>query len=542
MTKGKKNKIALVQDEEFSSFLEYLTSVKGYSEKTRISYGGDVASFLLFLSREKKSKEQVDKNLIRAYLLEQNLEKKEKSSIKRSLAALRHFYLYLYTFKGYKENPFETVSVPKKEKKLPEFLSYEEVSQLLDGNQKREDFLKDRDQALLELLFASGLRCSEIVQLKKEDIDYTLLRVKVSGKGNKDRIVPFTKICKDALLSYQHGLRERLVKKKEETTFFLNRNGNPLTERGLEYIISQAAIKTGFPLSIHPHMLRHSFATELLNNGADLRTIQELLGHTSIRTTSIYTHVNLTQLKETYERCFPKIMNAKKENQKAVIFDFNGTMFFDEEKHVLSWREFAMEKYSRFITDEEFPKYIHGFNNKAILEWLSGNKLTEDEVEKLSTEKELLYQKICMQDKEHLHLVEGLTSFLQLLKENGIKLAIATASRKPNVDWYIKTFHLLDYFEKDNIVYDDGTLSKGKPDPMIYLRAMEKLQVTPEDVVIFEDSLSGIRSAVNSHAKYVIGIRPKGEEEKIENEEGLSFVIHDYLNLPKEVLAFLSIK
>ncbi len=539
MTKEKKNKIALVQDEEFSSFLEYLVSVKGYSEKTRISYGEDVASFLLFLSKEKKSKEQVDKNVIRTYLLEQNLEKKEKSSIKRSLSALRHFYLYLYTFKNYKQNPFETVSIPKKEKKLPEYLTFEEVTQFLDGNQKRTDFLKDRDQAILELLFASGLRCSEIVSLKAEDIDFSLLRVKVNGKGNKDRIVPFTNICKEALLSYQHGLRERLIKKKEETTFFLNRNGNPLTQRGLEYIISQAAKKTAFPLSIHPHMLRHSFATELLCNGADLRTIQELLGHTSIRTTSIYTHVNLTQLKETYERCFPKIMNTKNENQKAVIFDFNGTMFFDEEKHVLSWRDFAMEKYGRFITDEEFPKYVHGFNNKAILEWLSQKELSEQEVEILSTEKELLYQKICIQDEEHLHLVEGLTSFLSLLKEKGIKLAIATASRKPNVDWYIKTFHLLDYFKKENIIYDDGTLTKGKPDPMIYLRAMEKLQVEPENVVIFEDSISGIRSAVKSRAEYVIGIRPEKDIEKIRNEEGLSFIIHDYLNLPKEVMGFL---
>lgn len=538
--KKRKNRIERIKDEEFSSFLDYLVSVKGYSDKTAISYGEDVASFLLFLAEEGKTKGQVDKDVIRTYLLDLNMKGMDKSSIKRGLSALRHFYKYLYTFRGYKDNPFETVSTPKKDKKLPDFLSYEEVCDFLDGNKKREDFLADRDQAILELLFASGLRCGEIISLRIQDIDYETKRVKVLGKGNKERIVPFTSTCRDALLSYQAILRKRLLADEKEEIFFLSSKGKRLTERGLEYIISEAGVKSGFPLKIHPHMLRHSFATELLNNGADLRTIQEFLGHSSIRTTSIYTHVSYAELKDTYERCFPKIMNNEK--KKAVIFDFNGTMFFDEEKHVLSWREFALKKYQKELRDEDFPSHIHGFSNKTILEWMSGKTLSEEEVEVLSTEKELMYQKLCLQDKEHLHLVDGLYEFLDLLKENGVILGIATASRKPNVDWYIKTFDLLRWFEKENIIYDDGTLTRGKPDPMIYLRAYERLGVRNEDTIIFEDSFSGIKSAYESHPHMVIGIRPKEDLHLIEDRKELSYVVSDYRHIDDEILSFLNVK
>ncbi len=538
--KKKKSRIERVQDEEFSSFLDYLVSVRGYSEKTAISYGEDVAAFLIFLSEQGKTKGQVDKDVIRTYLLELNLKKMDKSSIKRTLSSLRHFYRYLYTFKGYVGNPFETVSTPKKDKKLPGFLSYDEICDFLDGNLKRTDFLASRDQAILELLFASGLRCAEIISLDVSDIDCDVRRVKVRGKGNKERIVPFSMTCLEALRSYQTILRERIVADKNENAFFLNARGKRMTERGLEYIVSEAALKSGFPLKIHPHMLRHSFATELLNNGADLRTIQEFLGHSSIRTTSIYTHVSYAELKDTYERCFPKIMNQEK--KKAVIFDFNGTMFFDEDKHVVSWREFAMEKYGLEIKDEDFPCHIHGFNNKAILEWMSGKKLSEEEVEILSTEKELMYQKLCEHDRKNLHLVSGLTEFLDLLKKNGIVLGIATASRKPNVDWYIRTFGLLDWFDEKNIIYDDGTLTKGKPDPMIYLRAYERLGVKKEDTIIFEDSISGIESASKSNPHMVIGIRPMEDLHLIEDKEELAFAISDYQDIPEQVMSFLGLK
>lgn len=536
----KENRISKIKDEEFSSFLDYLISIRGYSNHTMISYGEDVASFLLFLEKNQVHKEMVNKDIIRTYLLELNMEKKDKASIKRHIAALRHFYKYLYTFKGYQNNPFETISTPKKDKKLPQFLSYEEVCDFLDSNLKREDFLKDRDQAILELLFASGLRCAEIISLEISHIDYENRRVRVLGKGNKERYVPFSNICKQSLLAYQNNLRQRLNKNENNTIFFLNSRGEKITERGLEYIVSEAAKKSTFPLKIHPHMLRHSFATTLLNNGADLRTIQEFLGHASIRTTSIYTHVSYKELKDTYERCFPK-MNNVQNRKKAVIFDFNGTMFFDEEKHILSWRKFALEHYHIELKDEDFPSHIHGFNNKAILEWMSQKELSEEEVEILSTQKELMYQEMCLNDKEHLHLVSGLVEFLNLLKKNDIVLGIATASRKPNVDWYIKTFNLLTWFKKENIIYDDGTLTKGKPDPMIYLRAFERLGVKSEDSIIFEDSLSGIKSALDSHPHMVIGIREKSEIDKIRHIKELSHIISDYEKIDDDVLSFLDI-
>lgn len=536
------NRISKITDPDFQDFLDYLVSVRGYSDKTMLSYGEDVADFLLFLASQDKRKENPDRDTIRAYLLQLNLDEKEKSSIQRRMSALRHFYRYLYTFKNGKDNPFEIINLPKKGKKLPDFLTYEEVCQFLDANKDRTDSLKDRDQAILELLFSSGLRCSEIISLRKEDIDYGSLRVKVTGKGDRQRIIPFTPVCKTAMETYEKGLRVRLLStKKDDGTFFLSGHGTKLTARGLEYIVEEAALKSGFTLRVHPHMLRHSFATELVTNGADLRTVQELLGHKNIRTTSIYTHVSYTQLKKTYQECFEMNMNISSEH-KAVIFDFNGTMFFDEDKHVRSWREFALEKYNREIRDEEFSSHIHGFNNKAILEYFTGRKLSEEEVEQLSTEKELIYQRMCEEDEEHLHLVDGLVDFLSELKKNGVLLAIATASRKPNVDWYIRTFHLLDYFKKEDIIYDDGTLTRGKPDPMIYERALKQLNVRREDTIIFEDSVSGIKSAFASKVRYVVGIRPEGDESRIERMKELSYVIHDFKNIPAEILKFLSLR
>ena len=300
------NRISKVKDEEFSGFLSYLTGLKGYSGKTALSYGEDVASFLLFLSDEGKKKEEVNRELIQTYLLSLRRKNRDSSSIKRKLSALRHFYLYLHVYHGRKDNPFETISSPKKAKKLPEFLSEKEINDFLDSNRKRTDRRKLRDQAVLELLFASGLRASELISRRRSDRDKQRRLIHVKGKGKKDRRVPFSSICLTAIEKYEKELRSQLLGKKEDSgILFLNQRGEPLTERGLEYLVSKAAEKSGFTLKVHPHRLRHSFATELLNNGADLRVIQEFLGHESVRTTSIYTHVTYQDLKNTYDKCFP---------------------------------------------------------------------------------------------------------------------------------------------------------------------------------------------------------------------------------------------
>jgi HAD superfamily hydrolase (TIGR01509 family) len=225
----------------------------------------------------------------------------------------------------------------------------------------------------------------------------------------------------------------------------------------------------------------------------------------------------------------------------GVIFDFNGTMFFDEDKHVLSWREFALTRFNREIKDEEFPLHIHGFNNKEILEYLAEREFSQAEVEQLSTEKELIYQKMCEQDQPTLHLVNGLPELLDELVSKNIPIAIATASRKPNVDWYIKTFDLLRWFKKENIIYDDGTLTKGKPHPMIYQRALKQLEADPKKTVVFEDSKAGILSAYKAHVAQVVAIKPAEELEKVQNMKEVSCSICDYVNLPETVLGFLNL-
>lgn len=534
------NLIEEVNDEELTSFLSYLKDIKNYSEKTSFNYGLDVASFLLFL--KEKDKKDVTKEDIRVYLLDLNVQGINKRSIQRKLSALRHFYKYLCTYKNYKENPFEMISSPKASKKLPEFLSYEEVTDLLESNKKRTDKYASRDQAILELLFSSGLRCSEVVSLKISNINFSSNTLKVKGKGNKERIVPFNVSTHDALKKYISELRVvQDVTNKKSDVVFLNKYGEELTSRGLEYIVTEAGRKAAFPLKLHPHMFRHSFATELLNNGADLRTIQDFLGHETIKTTAIYSHVTYADLKKTYDTCFPKLNNVSlnTDMNKCVIFDFNGTMFFDEDKHVISWREFAKDYFNVEIKDEDFAKHIHGFNNKAILEFLAKREFSEEEVMKLTTIKELCYQKICEEDKPRLKLVDGVEDFLDKLVANNISIGIATASRKPNVDWYIKTFNLLKWFKKENIIYDDGTLTKGKPDPMIYLRALKQLNAKAENTIVFEDAVSGILSAYNAKIKYVVGIREKGDEYKIKDMKEITTLINDYTSLPDFVNEFI---
>ncbi len=540
----KNNRIALALDQDLNDFMVYLTGVLNYSYKTRISYGEDVACFILFLQGRHIEKKDVDRETIRSFLLTLNKTGLEKSSVKRALSALRHFYRYLYRYKGYLSNPFDSVHSPKTPKKLPEFLTMDEVNDFLDSNKKRDDPLSKRDQAILELMFASGLRASETIGLQIRDVDFSSRLLKIHGKGRKDRLVPFNKASKEALLLYLEQIRPSLIKGEDESEdlVFLNGRGKPLTERGLEYLISEAALKAGFTLKVHPHMLRHSFATELLNSGTDLRIIQDLLGHSSIRTTSIYTHVTYEDLKKTYEECFPKahITNNMKE-KRAVIFDFNGTMFFDEEKHIESWKDFSLQEFNREIKDEEFPLRIHGHNNEDILSFLSGRKFSIEETAVYAERKERLYQSLCEKDITNLHLVKGLTQFLDILKENNIPFAIATASMKPNVDWYIKTFGLDRWFTAKTIIYDDGTLTEGKPAPMIYQRAMKALDIKPEETVIFEDAISGVKSAYAAKAKYVIAVEKEERREQFMKMKEVDDVILDFTSLPQIVWEFLGL-
>ena len=538
------NILRQVQDPDLESFRKYLLLIRRYSAKTELSYAYDIASFLLFLRKEKKDKREVQKEDIRTYLLSLSVEEKSKSTIKRRIASLRHFYRYLYRCRELKDNPFETIHAPKKAQRLPSFLSHEEIKELLEKTALRKDRLAKRDLALLELLFASGLRAGEIILLKKEDIHFSERTIRIRGKGDKEREVFFSERAKKAMEDYALSLRPQLLKKdKEEKTFFLTQRGEKISERGLESIVESSARKADFPLKIHPHMLRHTFATELLNNGMDLRVLQELMGHESINTTSIYTHVTYADLRKTYDHCFPDPMKKEERKmQKAVIFDFNGTMFFDEDKHVLSWKSFAKEKFGVDLKDEDFVNHIHGHSNDSILNFLTGKTFSTEEVLKLAEEKEKEYQKLCERDEKNLHLVLGLPEFLDLLQKEHVPVAICTASMKPNVDWYKKTFHLERWFDDGHIIYDDGTLTKGKPDPMIYNRAIKALNIKAEDCLVFEDALSGILSARNAKVGMVVEIDDVNRRDKPPVEGLVDLVLADFRKVPKEIKKFLEIE
>lgn len=310
----RENKISQIDDEDFSSFLIYLKDERNYSQKTIVNYGEDIADFLLYLKDENIDKDLIDKSIIRNYLFQQRKKNIDASSIRRRISSLRHFYRYLLKKGNVDKNPFATISMPKKSKKLPEFFTHDEITSLLDATACRTDYLAKRDQAVLELLFASGLRASELISLKFSQIDFTEKTIRIIGKGNKERITHFNDVALTALKDYKNSLRIVLLGNNEDEGYvFLNKKGMPLTERGLEYIVEKSAIKCGFPLHVHPHMFRHSFATELVNNGADLRVVQELLGHSSISTTSIYTDVSFADLKKTYDQCFPKILEDEKD-------------------------------------------------------------------------------------------------------------------------------------------------------------------------------------------------------------------------------------
>ena len=210
---------------------------------------------------------------------------------------------------GYvKVNPFLVVHSPKVKNNFPTALYLKEIELLFSENAKRTDPLKVRDQAILELLYSSGMRVSEICAVNIQDIDMNSRVIRVFGKGKKERLVPYSEICKKCIIEYSRGLRRELMEKNKTKTnaLFLNFRGNRLTSRGLEYILKQITVKTGLDFDLHPHTLRHTFATHLLEGGADLRTIQELLGHESISTTQVYTHITTEAMVAQYKAYHPR--------------------------------------------------------------------------------------------------------------------------------------------------------------------------------------------------------------------------------------------
>jgi integrase/recombinase XerC len=296
-------------------FLDYLGKQKQYSPHTLDAYRRDIDRFFVYLGEEGTLFDQVDRLLIRDFLSKELARGVSKRSCARRLSSLRGFYAFCSENQYAKNNPFVLVHSPKTPVRYPLALSIEEIDVLFAANAKRTDWLAKRDQAILELLYASGMRASELISLTHRQIDYRSRMIRVFGKGKKERLVPFSKTAAGAMDDYYQHSRPLLLSKHKggmpSDAFFLDAAGANLSVRGLEYILRQVQAKTGIYYGLHPHELRHTFATHLLENGADLRLIQELLGHESLNTTQIYTHVSPQAMKHQYEAYFPRAKKKK---------------------------------------------------------------------------------------------------------------------------------------------------------------------------------------------------------------------------------------
>lgn len=300
---------------ELNDFLEYLNLVLNYSPQTIKSYRIDILSFYQFIFSQGVDIFDVDALIIRNYLSTEIKKGISKKTCCRRLSALRHFYNFMVDNNYTKNNPFIFIHSPKKEIRYPRALYIEQIDTLFKANMERKDDLMLRDQCILELLYASGIRVSELIKIKMVDIDFANRSIRILGKGKKERIVPFNKSCQKALKKYVSESRDKLMAKyapslKTDYLFF-NANGRGLTSRGVEYILKSIEAKTGLNYGLHPHLLRHTFATHLLDGGADLRVIQELLGHESINTTQIYTHVSEEAMRNQFESSHPRAKKAK---------------------------------------------------------------------------------------------------------------------------------------------------------------------------------------------------------------------------------------
>ncbi len=292
-------------EELLSRFEKHLELERGASQYTLRNYKNDVKGFLDFLHAEEiTSLDSVDHPVIRRYVSSLLEEGKARSSIARKMSALRSFYRYLAAENLVVSNPLDTSSPIKLEKRLPGFLSVEEMNKMLEaaGTSTPQGL---RDRAILEMLYACGLRVSEIVKLNLDQVDLEQRQIRVWGKGNKQRLVVMGVPAATALSLYLKKGRSKLLKKRSSQALFVNRNGTRLVQRRIQYMVKAYAIKAGLDSSIHPHLLRHTFATHLLDGGADLRVVQELLGHASLSSTQIYTHVSQSQARKIYLAAHP---------------------------------------------------------------------------------------------------------------------------------------------------------------------------------------------------------------------------------------------
>ena len=310
--------ISLSLKNQIESFIESLSSEKGYSANTCRAYSHDLKEFVAFINKElfsEKNKnqntmdnitaDQVDGLMIRGYL--GFLHKKNKKvTIARKLSAIRSFFRYLVKRGVILDNPLDSILTPKQKKTIPVYLPVDDIFRLLDSI-RTDTLFGLRSRAIFETLYSSGIRVSELAGMNVFDVDFTKQVIRVLGKGNKERIVPVGKKALTAISDYRERLQiESGIRTDENTPLFLNKNNGRLTTRSMARILEKTAKGCGLLIPVSPHSIRHSFATHLLDAGADLRVVQELLGHKSLSTTQKYTHVSIDRLMETYDKAHPR--------------------------------------------------------------------------------------------------------------------------------------------------------------------------------------------------------------------------------------------
>lgn len=290
---------------EIQEFIGYLHNTRGTSKNTEVSYERDLRKLEQFLIREGiQDVEQVTSTTLNSYIMYMEREQFAPSSISRSIASIRAFFQYLCTERGWKESPAELLKAPKIEKKMPGILTIDEVDLLL--KQPKANTAKGiRDRAMLELLYATGIRVSELIHLTINDINLKLGYLTCSG-SEKERVIPFGNTAKRAVEHYMEGARAELIGSQQSNLLFVNCSGKSMSRQGFWKVLKSYAASAGIQQEITPHTLRHSFAAHLVQNGADLKSVQEMMGHSDISTTQIYMNMNMNKIRDVYMKAHPR--------------------------------------------------------------------------------------------------------------------------------------------------------------------------------------------------------------------------------------------
>ncbi|MDZ7715830.1 MAG: site-specific tyrosine recombinase XerD [Balneolaceae bacterium] len=298
-------------EKELNLYLQFIKLEKGLSQNSIVSYKNDLTRYLRFLAEDLRIKDLGGVTLqhIENYLEELSAMDLSVSSVARNVSSIRSFHEFAVVEKLAEANPAELIELPKKAKDLPEVLNPDEVARIMDAPNRETD-AGIRNAAILECLYATGMRVSELTSLEMDNLFFEIGFIRVIGKGNKERLVPIGEVAQSALEHYIELVRPKFKSDKDpqksKNKIFLSQRGNPLSRMSIWNIVNDAAVRAGIEKNVYPHIFRHSFATHLLEGGADLRAVQEMLGHSSIITTEIYTHVDRSLLHQVHKEFHPR--------------------------------------------------------------------------------------------------------------------------------------------------------------------------------------------------------------------------------------------